>query len=286
MECQVSKGTINYEVYGEGDPIIVLHAMGTDHRAMMTWIEPIFNEINVDWKRIYVDVPAHGKSAINDSVRGTEDMLHMLLEFIETVLPNQRFSLIGLSFGGYLVQGILHKKQELVDGVCLIAPALHLPGVERSLPSKVVYEKDEALLAELDEDIGNAFELLMVYQNKINLMMFLEEIQHGRLLANREFLSSDWRKEGYYFSFEPFSHVDELEQPTLIVLGRQDAICGYEDHLKLLNKFTCASLAILDRTGHMIQIEQRDILQQLVIEWLGRTRKQRKVSTSVNAILI
>ncbi|NOV01201.1 alpha/beta fold hydrolase [Paenibacillus planticolens] len=274
MECQVSKGIINYEVCGEGSPIIVLHMMGTDHRSMKSWLEPIFIERN-EWKRIYVDIPAHGKSAITDQVKGTDDMLDMIMEFIDTVLPNQMFSVIGASFGGYLAQGIIHKRSESIKGICLLAPVIHLPGSERKLPAKVVCEEDYSLFGELDEDISNAFQLLMVYQNKSNLLTFLKEIQPGRSVANREFLASDWRKEGYYFKFEPFSNVEQLQQPALIILGRQDSICGFEDQMKLLRKFNHASFAILDQAGHMIQIEQRETTISLVKDWLFRVDKHR-----------
>jgi pimeloyl-ACP methyl ester carboxylesterase len=272
MECRVSKGIIYYEVCGEGRPIVVLHAMGTDHQSMKSWLEPMFTDEN-NWKRVYVDIPAHGKSTITDQVKGTEDMLDMIIEFIDTVLPNQCISVIGMSFGGYLAQGIVHKKREFINGVCLIASALHLPGKERKLPAKVVYEEDKSLFSELHEDICNAFQYLMVYQNKSNLITFLTEVQPGRLLANREFLASEWRKENYYYQFEPFDNVEKLTQPTLIVLGKHDSIAGYEDHIHLLRKFSQASFTVLDEAGHMIQIEQRATLMSLVTEWLFRIEK-------------
>ncbi|MDQ0887866.1 pimeloyl-ACP methyl ester carboxylesterase [Paenibacillus sp. V4I9] len=277
MECHVSKGTINYEVCGEGSPVIVLHAMGTDHRSMKAWLEPIFME-RKDWQRIYLDIPAHGKSAITEQVKGTEDMLDMIIEFIDAVLPDQMFSVIGASFGGYLAQGIVHKKRELITGISLIASALHLPGTERTLPAKVVFEVDKSLFGELDDDILKAFQLLMVHQNKSNLLTFLKDVQPGRLLANRGFLASDWKKEGYYYKFDPLGNFEELQQPTLIVLGKQDSICGYEDHIKLFGKYSHASLAVLDQAGHMIQIEQREVLISLVTDWLFRIEKQQSFS--------
>ncbi|OPH46964.1 alpha/beta hydrolase [Paenibacillus ferrarius] len=277
MECHVSKGTINYEVCGEGSPVIVLHAMGTDHRSMKYWLEPIFMK-RKDWQRIYLDIPAHGKSVITEQVKGTEDMLDMIIEFIDAVLPNQMFSVIGASFGGYLAQGIVHKKRELITGISLIASALHLPGSERTLPAKVVFEVDTSLFGELDDDVLNAFQLLMVHQNKSNLLTFLKEVQPGRLLANRNFLSSDWKKEGYYFKFDPLGNFEQLQHPTLIVLGKQDSICGYEDHIKIFGKYNHASFAILDHAGHMIQIEEREVLTSLVTDWLFRIEKQQAFS--------
>ncbi|WP_130293812.1 alpha/beta fold hydrolase [Fictibacillus sp. BK138] len=266
MNCKVKMGSIFYEVVGEGKPLLILHSMGTDHRSMKAWIEPIFKHIN-GYQRIYIDLPAHGKSAIDENVRSTDDMLVNIFDFIDTIIPNKTFSLIGFSFGGYLAQGILHYRRNQIKSICLLASALHLK--ERTLPEKVVLEKDESILGGLDSDKKTAFETLFVYQNKESLDCFLREIQPGRLLANRDFLTSNWREEGYFFSEEPFHDVSELQQQALIILGKQDHICGYKDYDFLLNTFPHSTFVIVDKTGHMLQIEKRKIIQQLVEDWLA-----------------
>ncbi len=63
MNCIVTKGSINYEVIGSGFPILILHSMGTDHRSMKSWLEPIFNNL-IGFQRIYIDLPSHGRSLI------------------------------------------------------------------------------------------------------------------------------------------------------------------------------------------------------------------------------
>ncbi|MCA1057631.1 alpha/beta hydrolase [Rossellomorea aquimaris] len=266
MNIEVRMGSIYYEARGEGVPLLILHSMGTDHRAMMAWIEPIFKDMN-GYRRIYIDIPAHGHSDVDEKISSTDDILMNILDFIDSVLPNENFSIIGFSFGGYLAQGILHFRQKQVRSICLLASALHLK--ERTLPDKVIFEKDENILSTLDSDIKNAFETLFVYQNKENLECFLREVQPGRLLANREFLTSNWREKGYFFSEEPFLGVSNLQQPALIILGKQDHICGYEDYDFLLNKFPHSTFVILDKAGHMLPVEKRDIVQQLIGDWLA-----------------
>jgi pimeloyl-ACP methyl ester carboxylesterase len=268
MNCLVTNGNIYYDIVGSGFPILIMHSMGTDHRSMKTWIEPIFENIQ-GYQRIYIDLPAHGLSFIDENLKSSDDILLNILDFIDKTIPNQAFSLIGFSFGGYLAQGVLHQKHKKVKSICLLATALHLK--ERSLPKKIVFTKDEALLNGLDSDIRKAFETLIIYQNKENLSYFLNEIQPGRLLANKSFLMSNWRETGYFLSEEPFNDVSKLPQPALIILGKQDSICGYKDHFYLLEKFPNATFAILDQAGHMIQIEKRKIVQGLIKDWLIRS---------------
>jgi pimeloyl-ACP methyl ester carboxylesterase len=269
MNCLVIKGSIYYEMVGSGFPILIMHSMGTDHRSMKAWIEPIFNNIQ-GYQRIYIDLPAHGRSLIDENLKSSDDILLNILDFIDKTIPNQAFSLIGFSFGGYLAQGVMHQKHKKVKSICLLATALHLK--ERSLPKKVVFTKDEDLLKVLDSDIRKAFETLMIYQSKENLRYFLNEIQPGRLLANKSFLMSNWREKGYFLSEEPFNDVSMLSQPALIILGKHDSICGYKDHFYLLEKFPNATFAILDQAGHMLQIEKRKIVQGLIKDWLIRSK--------------
>lgn len=241
--------------------------MGTDYRSMKAWIEPLF-ENRSGWQRFYLDLPAHGHSSIEDWVKTSDDLLAILLAFLDSMFPKQHFALVGKSFGGYMAQGIFHKRSEQIDGLSLIAPALHKG--QRSLPPRMILERDEQLLSTLDPDIKAAFETLFVFQNHQNLDHFIEEIQPGRLLADRKFLTSEWRTQGYFFSFRPFPEGSSYPQPTLIILGRQDAVCGYRDHFELLDHFPHATFTILDRAGHVFEIEQRSIVQTYFRDWLDR----------------
>lgn len=265
MHCKVRKGTIHYEVCGEGFPILILHSMGTDYRSMKMWMEPIFSSIQ-GFQRYYIDLPAHGLSKIDESLKSTDDILNNILDFIEKILPNHFFYLVGFSFGGYLSQGILHYKRNQVRGICLLASALHLK--EKILPKKVVYGKDMELLNTLDNDIRKAFETLMIVQNEENLIRFLNEIQPGRLLANRKFLTSSWRENEYFLSEVPFHDVESLPHSALIISGRNDSICGYKDHEFLIKIFPNSTFVVLNRAGHMLQIEKREIIQTLIKDWL------------------
>lgn len=271
MECRTTYGTIHYKVYGEGKPIVILHSMGTDYRAMSAWLEPLFSENN-RFKRIYVDLPAHGLSSINDQFKGTEEMVESVKALIHKVIGEQRFSLIGMSYGGYVAQGIMDVLKDQVEGICLIAPAVH--NRLGKLPEKVVLVEEENLAVQLDEDIEAAYRALMVIQNQITLERFLAEVQPGRKLADKDFLTSNWRETDYFLKKEPYKECEELKGPALFLLGRQDYICGYEDQYRLSKKFSAATFTVLDGAGHMVPIEKRELVQNLVLEWLSRILEQ------------
>ncbi|WP_010493253.1 alpha/beta fold hydrolase [Paenibacillus elgii] len=279
MTTEKTNPPLYYETLGEGYPLIVLHALATDHRSMMAWMEPLF-ERRPGWKRIYVDIPAHGRSPVEPWMKTSDDLLSVLLDGLRIILPgHERFALMGMSFGGYMAQGIWRAEHRRADGLCLLAPALHRK--TRTLPERSVPVRDEALLAELEPEVRAAFETLATVQTRANWELFREEWQPGRLLADRAFLSSDWRTQGYHFQCDPIPEDSRFPQPTLFLLGRQDAICGYRDHFAVLESFPRATFAVLNGTGHLLQIEQRKLVQHHVGLWLDAVEQEKLAGADV-----
>lgn len=55
MKCLVKNVSINYEVCGEGKPIVAIHGWSVDHRLMLGCMEPVFAN-KPGYKRIYLDL--------------------------------------------------------------------------------------------------------------------------------------------------------------------------------------------------------------------------------------
>ncbi|MGF2616551.1 alpha/beta fold hydrolase [Rossellomorea aquimaris] len=266
MECDVPYGKIHYKIIGEGRPVFILHSMWTDYRAMENWLEPIFSK-HEKFKRIYLDLPAHGKSTISKEFKGTDHFIENIISFIGQTIGNEHFSLLGMSYGAYAAQGIMTRMIERVKGIALIVPGVH--NRTGKLPDKVVLGREEGLGKDLAEDITRAFETLMAIQTKNSWDLFLKEIQPGRELADREFLTSDWRENHYFLESDPFSSLESIEVPALFLMGKQDWICGWEDQYEVFKKFTRASFIVLDGAGHMLHIEKREMASACVNEWLA-----------------
>jgi pimeloyl-ACP methyl ester carboxylesterase len=267
IELAQHNAKVYYEKIGEGRPLVILHALAFDHRMMKAWIEPLF-ENRPGWQRIYLDMPAHGLTEAK-GLHSSDDIHRILLDAIDQLLPNQRFALCGMSFGGYIAQGLFHHRHARIDGLCLLAPRLHR--IDGPTPARTVLTRDEALLAGLEPELRTSFETLMVHQTRETWHRYETEILPGRQLRDLPFLAhSGWREHRYFLTFDPLPAEAVYHHPTLLLLGRQDAICGYEPHFHLLRHFPRATYAILDGAGHMLQIEQRKTVQALFIDWLNR----------------
>lgn len=56
--------------------------------------------------------------------------------------------------------------------------------------------------------------------------------------------------------------------------GRQDNVVGYHDAWRLIEDYPRATFAVLDMAGHNLQIEQPDVFNSLVDNWLNRLESE------------
>jgi pimeloyl-ACP methyl ester carboxylesterase len=96
-------------------------------------MEPIFQQRD-GWKRVCTDLPGMGKTPSKEWITNSDQMLDVVLAFIDEIVPNQHFALAGESDGGYLARGIIQRKPELVDGLLLICPMVIAYSTDRTLP--------------------------------------------------------------------------------------------------------------------------------------------------------
>ncbi|UFJ41150.1 alpha/beta hydrolase [Brevibacillus humidisoli] len=271
MECRISDITLHYEVHGSGKPVVMLHGFSLDHRVMTGCLEPIFAD-RPGWKRIYLDLPGMGRTQAADWIESSNDMLAIVLKAIDQLIPEERFLVIGESYGGYLARGIVSQRMEMVDGIALICPMIVAEREMRELPpAGMVFVQDTNLLAGLDQREAAEFTSVAVVQDEYNWQRFRNEILAGSLLADAAFLER-LRKQ-YAFSFNPDQLPVPFRKPALFLMGRQDASTGYRDAWKILEQYPRASYAVLDRAGHNLQSEQRRLFEVMVSEWLDRVEE-------------
>jgi pimeloyl-ACP methyl ester carboxylesterase len=270
MECQIKDINVYYEIRGEGHPLVSLHGFYPDHRLMTGCLEPIF-EHRGGWQRIYFDLPGMGKTPGKEWITSSDQMLDIVLDFIDYAIPGQRFVLAGESYGGYLARGIIYRRPELVDGLLFICPLIVPEPDKRSLPPRVVLVKDEELLAGLKPDDREEFESFVVVQTRDVWERTRDEVLSGVNSADEAFLT-ELQTHGYPLSFD-VDAAPPFEKPTLFLLGRQDTSVGYRDAWEIFENYPRGTFVVLDRVGHNMQIEQANLFDALVNEWLDRVEE-------------
>ncbi|HCC79254.1 MAG: hypothetical protein A2X25_15505 [Chloroflexi bacterium GWB2_49_20] len=271
MECELKDITVHYEMFGEGRPIIMLHGWGGDHRHMVSDMEPCFRQRD-GWKRIYPDLPGHGKTPGKDWITNQDKMLDVVLDFIDNVIPGQRFVLAGASLGAYLARGVVHHRPASIDGLLLDVPVI-VHGAKRHVPSHVSLVADPALGSELEPDEAEFFQIAVVQSRKV-VDYIRANFTSGSETGDQAFQAKIREHPGNYaFSFDVDALPKPCPAPTLIVTGRQDSIVGYRDAWEILENYPRGTFAVLDRSGHFASVEQEDLFHALVGEWLDRVEE-------------
>lgn len=270
MECVIREVPLFYESYGTGTPIIMLHGFSCDHRQLKGCMEPLLAQ-QQGWQRIYLDLPGMGQTPGKEFLKGTDDMLAVVVDFIDAVTGGQPFLLVGESYGGYLSQGVVHHKFEQVTGMALICPGVIMERSQRDLPPRKVMVENPDLLAELDPTDAEEFTSMAVVQDRYYWEHFRDEILSGAKVADEVFLQKISQR--YSCSFDVGTLPQPFPKPVLLLAGRQDHVAGYRDVWRILENYPHGTFAILDRAGHNLPIEQPQLFNVLVSEWLDRVRE-------------
>ena len=269
MEATVRSIPVYYEEYGTGTPLLLLHGWPADHRHMVADMEPLF-ENRPGWRRIYPDLPGMGRTPGAEWITTQDHMLEVVSELMQTVAPDERYVVVGTSYGGYLARGLVHQHSDAIDGVFLIVPQIEADEEKAHLPPQQVLVEDPQFLAMLkpDEDDWRNF---FVVQSPEVLESFRTVVMPAVAAADRDFLN---RLEKHYaFSFSVDELATPFSAPTLILTGRQDSVCGYHDAWLILENYPRATFAVLDRAGHGLGLEQKGLFQALTSEWLDRVEE-------------
>jgi pimeloyl-ACP methyl ester carboxylesterase len=272
MECQIRDVKVFYEEHGVGRPLLMLHGWGLDHRHMRSEMEPVFRGRR-GWRRIYVDLPGCGRTPGAAWIHGQDQILELVLAFVEQVIPQTRFAVAGMSAGGLLARGVAYHLGERMDGLLLLVPVVVAEDVKRERPAAMTLVSDDALLTELDSDDGDMLRGALV-QSRSFLQALHRDYLPAQKMADQEFLQPIRQDTARYGL--PFE-VDDLKEPfpapALILLGRQDAGVGYRDQLRLTENYPRGTFVIVDRAGHLLAVDQEALFRALVGEWLDRVEE-------------
>ena len=266
MEVKIQGIPIYYEIHGKGKPIVMIHGFKPDYRLMTGCFEPLFAN-DCGWQRIYFDLPGMGKTPGPAWLENSDQMLQIVYEFIQKIVHNKAYAVVGESYGGYMVQGLLRKNAQPIKGAMLLCPMVTGNDAKRTLPEHTSFVRDEALLDSLSEEERTGFEQFCVMLTPYVWEKMRDDILSGCNIADTNFLEHLYHT-GYKYSYEQELKSICFENPMLILTGKQDTTVGFEDQIPLMLQYPHATYLALDRAGHNLQIEQPQIFRALTCEWL------------------
>jgi pimeloyl-ACP methyl ester carboxylesterase len=250
---------VHYVEHGEGSPVLALHGAGVDHREVMACLDPVLDACT-GYRRIYLDLPGMGRTSAPETIGSADDVLEVLLAFIDGVIGEQPLLVAGHSAGGYYAQAIAGRRPEQVVGLALLCPLL--AGIHDVPEHDVVVSSG---------NIGSAeFRDYFTVQTAKTLDRYERYVQPAALLADQSALARIGER--WQLTTRPQDKAP-YRCPTLVVTGRQDSSVGCSRAWELLEQYPHATFAVLDGAGHALPHEQPELLRALVTEWLDRVRE-------------
>jgi pimeloyl-ACP methyl ester carboxylesterase len=265
MDRLVRDVNVHYEEAGSGRPILILHGWEGDGLTTMPEFEPFFTD-RPGWRRIYPDVMSMPIAPVPEWLQGPDQVLDVLIEFMDLIAPAERFSVAGVSKGAYFGLGIVHHRPDRVDGACFSIPLLESANAhpEHPLAERQVLRHDPAMVAALRPGEEWVLDYLTVQSEAA-----LEGVRRWQFPAPQtEASESVFRHK--WFSFEATALAAPFPGPVLMLLGHQDADSGFRAGWSMIEQFPRGTFAVLDAAGHFLDVEQPGLRHALISDWLDR----------------
>ncbi|MBT8215550.1 MAG: alpha/beta hydrolase [Acidimicrobiia bacterium] len=253
---------IAYHETGTGRPLVVLHGWTMDHRSVVDIFEPAFDD-RAGWRRIYLDLPGMGGSSPLPAGSNAQDMLETVEQAISALVGDASYALAGMSYGGYLAQGMVRRRPDAVLGLALVVPVMRAG--ERILPDpmKVRVSPD----SEFTDPLSRQFRPFIVDEDPAVLERMRAEILPGVSVADHEFLEA-FQATGYRLDDEAEPTV--LDGPSVVIAGRHDTVVGYERASLLSQHLARGTVAVLAGGGHGVAHERPATVTALITDWIAR----------------
>jgi pimeloyl-ACP methyl ester carboxylesterase len=262
---------LRYVRTGQGPPVLLLHGFSS---SLFTW-KDVLPELARTHDVIALDLPGHGGSDIPAAI--TPELLARVVPNVLDQLAVPRASFVGNSLGGALSMVVAARTPARVDRLVLIDSAGF--NFESS--------KRPALLRALTVLPGAR--LLEHSPRRRSMVGFgLRQVFHDDTLVTRErideYLVPVLRPRAVRTFQELLSARDalgfpgivpEVQQPTLVIWGRQDAWIPVTDAERFRAALPRATVVVLEGCGHMPQEERPQETTRLIVDILGTTQRPR-----------
>lgn len=271
MNITIKDIELHYEIIGEGRPIIFLHGNALDQISMKHTYEPIFQTID-GYRRIYVDLPGMGSSQSSLSINNTDDILEILLTFIQHVAFNEDILLFGHSYGGYLSLGIMNELQHRVKGAYLTCPVVIAEFSQRRVEQQTPVIEEEFNVDRSTSEYQDYLSM-NIRINQRTWELYQELILSGVNRADHAFMDRIQREDQKYYRYALEEQLALHDETVLyVLLGKKDNVVGYQDQVDFFTKYHHSTTSILGNSGHNLFIDIAESNHEWVTSFLNKVK--------------
>ena len=251
---------IAFEEYGEGFPVVLLHAFPLSRKMWSPQIEAIRG---TGFRLILPDLRGFGETNNFADINSIEDMASDISELLDS-LEIELAIIGGLSMGGYVTFSLLRLNPQRFKALILCDTTCTADTDEKrrnryQLIEKVEEKGAQALIENMLPNLVGEF----TKQNNEKLLselkqMFAETNPQAAIAALRGMAERKDRTE----------ILSEIKIPTVLIFGEDDAITNLETARKMNEQIPFSNLSIIKNAGHYSNLEQPELFNSALLIFL------------------
>lgn len=264
--AEINGATLFYEVAGEGQPVVLLHAGIADSRM---WDDQ-FAVFAQRYRVIRYDHRGYGQSSLPPGPFAFYDDLHALLRLLGVT----QAAVVGVSMGGTTAINFTLKYPEMV--AALVAVGSGLDGFEWSQS-----DPEESTLFSQAEAAGEAGDFATA--NELEVHIWVDGPRRNpeavnpdvrervRAMNAQTFTRYAEQDQAQPQELEPAasSRLGEIQAPTLVMVGDQDVSDIQTIADRLAAEIPGARKVVMSNTAHVPNMEQPEAFNQIVLDFLA-----------------
>ena len=269
-EIDVVGAKANYVEIGEGPPLVFVHGLSG---AWQNWLEQIPHFARTH-RVVAVDLPGFGASPMPPWEISIPAYGRFLRDFCER-LEIEHCALVGNSMGGFIATEVAIAEADRVDRLGLVSAAGITWARARREPATML-----ARVGRAAAPLAVKYQLSGIRRPRLRHRSF-RGVFHDPNALRRELLWENvvpaLQSPGYFdamttlVGYDIRDRLEEIEDPTLIVWGRNDRVVPVPAALSYRKRIgDNAELHIFDGCGHVPQMERPVRFNRLLESFLAR----------------
>jgi pimeloyl-ACP methyl ester carboxylesterase len=258
-EIDVDGIRLNYSEAGDGPAVVLLHGLAATH-ANWEYTIPAFAD---RWRVIAPDLPGHGRSGKPDAPY-TIDFYAGVVRSLGRELGIREAVVVGNSLGGQIALELAIAYPAWTRAIVLAAPAGGFGLPVQSLRWLVATAARPALLR-----VALPWALdRCVYDPSLPACDVRRRILAERLAHDDYPSFARAVARSLHGSIAATQPTERVNQPTLLVWGRNDRMVALAQSRRLARAMPHARLSVLERCGHLPMIERPAEFNRLLADFL------------------
>ena len=257
--------TGQWQQTGTGAPVLCLSGFASSNWMLRAVLEPLCQHGTF----ILPDNRGMGRSPPAQAAYQLDDLANDALQLMDD-LGHKRFTVIGLSMGGFIAQLLALAAPQRVTGLVLLCTSSAGPLFKPLMPLMSRQQVADIYHLPPQERIRAALDPSICPLLSHRYPQVYEEIFQQRL-AHPENIQQIMRQ---YDAVADFLNrcldLTVLNCPTLVLAGEQDRLVPLANSQLLAQQIPQAQLTVIPDTDHLFFLEQRAVVGQHIVDFLEK----------------